>query len=334
MTQPIISVVMSAYNSERFISEAIESILDQTFTDFEFIIIDDGSTDNTLEIINNYSNQDDRIRIVINENNIGLAKSLNKGIALAKGKYIARMDADDVSMSNRLQEQLAYLEDHQEITALGSNVIITSHIGEIKTKTNNLLRPVQIKWATFFGNHAVHPTLMVRSCIFLNDDIHYNEDLETTQDYDLWVQITSNYQLANLQDHLVNVRVIPSGISQTFPNIQKKNNLKIRKALINNTVGIRFWDDVIEGTKKPFILSNDGTRFLSILAILLLRIKFIPSSFEKIDKEFVRNDIAYRIGKIIQNSKHKLFFFPFRLYILILRKELLPSLKNKFKSLL
>ena len=106
MHQPKVSVVMSAYNGERYLREAVESILNQTFNDFEFIIIDDGSTNSTGQILSSYAAQDPRIVLIRNRENIGLTKSLNKGLALARGEYIARMDADDVSLPNRFSEQV------------------------------------------------------------------------------------------------------------------------------------------------------------------------------------------------------------------------------------
>ncbi|HEY9660554.1 MAG TPA: glycosyltransferase, partial [Allocoleopsis sp.] len=104
---PQISVLMAVYNGSRYVAEAIESILNQTFTDFEFLIIEDGSTDNTVQILQDYANRDPRIKLIQNEQNIGLTKSLNKGLKLAQGKYIARQDADDVSLPHRFEQQIA-----------------------------------------------------------------------------------------------------------------------------------------------------------------------------------------------------------------------------------
>ena len=109
MNNPAISVIMTAYNTEKYIKEAIESILNQTFKDFEFIIVDDGSTDNTRLIIEEYAKKDRRIKILYNKKNLGIVKSLNKAIAIAKGKYIARMDSDDVSKLNRLEKQFVFM---------------------------------------------------------------------------------------------------------------------------------------------------------------------------------------------------------------------------------
>ena len=119
-SSPKISVMMIVYNAEKFIREAIESILNQTFSDFEFIILDDHSTDNSYEIINEYAKRDNRILVLHNEKNLGIAESRTKCIKFAKGKYIAIADADDISIPTRLEKQLKYLEEHKEYGVVGS----------------------------------------------------------------------------------------------------------------------------------------------------------------------------------------------------------------------
>jgi glycosyltransferase involved in cell wall biosynthesis len=124
--EPLISVVMPVYNAAQYLREAIDSILNQTFRDFEFIIINDGSTDRSLEIIQSYN--DDRIRL-INQKNTGLAKALNNGIAIAKSDFIARMDADDISIPERLTSQFSFLESNVDVVAVGSNAEVIDKEG-------------------------------------------------------------------------------------------------------------------------------------------------------------------------------------------------------------
>src|SRR5688500_15226048 len=119
--KPAISVVMSAYNSDKYIAKAIESILNQTFKDFEFIIINDGSKDESLKIIKRYGKKDKRIVLIDNKKNLGLIKSLNKGLKIAKGKYIARMDSDDIAMPQRFKIQLDYLDKNRNIFLVGTS---------------------------------------------------------------------------------------------------------------------------------------------------------------------------------------------------------------------
>ena len=128
---PQISVIMPVYNGERFLSEAVESILKQTYQDFEFIIVDDGSTDRSLEIIQYYQALDERIILIENGKNIGVASSLNKGISAAKGEFIARMDADDISLPERLEQQRAFMFTRPDLGVLGCNYYRIHADGEL-----------------------------------------------------------------------------------------------------------------------------------------------------------------------------------------------------------
>ena len=123
-----ISVVMAVYNGEKYLRSAIDSILSQTYIDFEFIIIDDCSTDNTANILESYT--DSRIQIIRNEKNLRLPASLNKGLKIAKGKYIARMDADDIAMPDRFEKQVKYLEAHQEVAVIGGSFQVFNEFGK------------------------------------------------------------------------------------------------------------------------------------------------------------------------------------------------------------
>ena len=129
-----VSVLMCVYNRETYLQQAIDSILAQTFRDFEFVIVNDGSIDNSWQILNEYSEKDSRIVLIDNKKNIGLEKSLNKGLAATKGEYVARQDADDISLPNRLQLQVDYLENHPEIGALGSSIEFINSQGLVTGK--------------------------------------------------------------------------------------------------------------------------------------------------------------------------------------------------------
>lgn len=285
MESPIISVIMSVYNGEKYVAEAINSIINQTFKDFEFIIIDDGSTDNSLIIVKTLSLLDERIRIIENDGNIGLAKSLNRGISLARGKYIARMDADDISLHDRFMKQVDYLEKHHDIAVVGGSVIYINDEGKEGYHGHYPLSPYQVKWQLFFVNPMSHPSTMLRRKLFSEYGIHYNEQLTTTQDYDLWVQVSKQFQLANLPDQLLYYRQHGDSISYNSSAIQKKNNLLIRKELINNTLKMKFSNNVIEASRKPFSETKLITVLLSICLILLLKKRFQLSKLENLTKK-------------------------------------------------
>jgi glycosyltransferase involved in cell wall biosynthesis len=208
---PLVSVVISALNAEKYIGTAIDSILAQTYTNFELIIINDGSTDNTEDIILSY--KDRRIRLVKNETNLGLAKSLNKGIKLADGKYIARLDADDIAAKDRFEVQIKYLEYKPEIAVCGSYYRAFSE--DNSTIIRQPLISEQIKIRLFFENPMGHPTVMMRNQIFKKDNYSYNESFRTAQDYDLWCRISHKYDITNLPFVLTDYRIHSSQVSST-----------------------------------------------------------------------------------------------------------------------
>lgn len=318
--KPTVSVVMSVYNGQTYLPTAIESILSQTFVDFEFIIVDDGSTDSSLEIIRGYEARDDRVRIILNEKNIGLAKSLNKGIALAQGRFIARMDADDISLPNRFEKQIEYLENNPEIFVLGGSVVSIDDEGRLGKLSAYPLRPQQVKWLLFFGHHLAHPTSMFRTELFLTLGIKYNENLKTTQDFDIWVQIAERFAIANLPDVLLYYRDHEDNVSHKSSEIQRKTNLQIRQKLICDTLKKNIPMDVVSTCKKPFSSQRISTVLRSIFLVLSLERKSHLSELDQIDQEFIKQDINYRIGKMIQQSKIKFLLYPYQLIYHIFHK--------------
>ena len=178
---PLVSVVMATFNGEEYIQQAIKSVLDQTFKNFEFIIIDDGSTDMTSQIVKSF--QDDRIYYLKKDCNSGIADSLNLGISVAKGSYIARMDDDDVCMTNRFEKQLKVLEKNNEIILCATNVKIEKgSINILKDEVHE-----DIKMRLLFGNAIVHPTVMIRKEVLLKHN--YNPEKVPSEDYELWSRL-------------------------------------------------------------------------------------------------------------------------------------------------
>ncbi len=196
---PTISVIMSVYNGERYLRQAIDSILTQTYEDFEFIIINDGSTDSTVEILRSYT--DPRLRIIEQEN-IGLTRSLNRGVALAKGKYIARMDADDLSMPERFARQVAFLDAHPEIGMVGTSGLIQNETRGVGWEYPVHILDEDIRHNLIKGNQFVHTSVMLRKVV-LQSLGGYDETYPYIQDYELWVRLAALTRLANLPDVLV-----------------------------------------------------------------------------------------------------------------------------------
>jgi GT2 family glycosyltransferase len=212
MTTLMISVVMCVFNGERFLAEAVESILDQDFQDFEFIIVDDGSTDGSALILDSYQRRDPRMR-VYHESHSGVAKSSNKGCELAQGKYIARMDADDVANRDRLTLQVEFMEAHPEVGVLGAWVEWINATGKSLYISTNPAVDSEIK----------ADLLLRRRCAFWNSTVVFRREVFArsggyrcsviAEDYDFWLRAAENFQLANLEMVLVRYRIHSSQVS-------------------------------------------------------------------------------------------------------------------------
>ncbi len=221
-----ISVIMSVYNAEKYLNEAIESILNQTFASFEFIIINDGSTDNSLKIIKKYQKNDKRIKLINNRTNLGLIRSLNKGLKIAKGKYIARMDADDIALPKRLELQLEFLENKKEINLVGSFAIMVNEMGKKIALEKVLLCPEEIEKKLKKSCCLIHPTIMFRN----EGKFFYREKAYYCEDYDLYLQmISQGRKIANYPLPLLKYRVTLGSISSTKSYYQKIFTKKIKE---------------------------------------------------------------------------------------------------------
>jgi len=207
---PRVSVVMSVYNGERFLPQAVDSILAQTFTDFEFIVVDDGSTDGTAEILRDYT--DPRLHVVRQEN-IGLIGSLTRAIGIASAKYIARMDADDISLPKRLEWQLVWLESHPQTAVLGTQV---SEIGDDELTIRRHYYPMDstgIERALLRGATALcHGSVVFRRACFKRVG-GYRQRFEHAEDYDLWLRLIERYDMGNLAEILYRKRLNLDGVS-------------------------------------------------------------------------------------------------------------------------
>lgn len=182
-----VSVVMPVYNAELFLAEAIESILAQTFIDFEFIILNDGSTDKSREIIEKYAVQDARIVFVDDATNTGYVPRLNQGIALAKGEYIARMDADDISLPHRFTKQVTYLDSHKKIAVVGSSASTIDAYGKVGKGWTLRATPAETRVHFLFTNYVMHPTVMMRKSMIPEGG--YSTAFMPAEDFELWTRI-------------------------------------------------------------------------------------------------------------------------------------------------
>lgn len=228
LQKPRVTVLIPVHNAENFIKDTIQSILNQTFNNLEILIIDDFSTDNSIKIIRQI--KDRRIRIIQNKKNLGISDSLNKGLDSALGDFIARMDADDIAMPQRIERQLKYFDAHPEIDILGTG---------FKTFGNGMSRKVflpvtheEIMLALAIENVFAHPTVMLKKEKLMNLDLRYRRDFDGAEDYDLWTRAAKILRTANLPEILLRYRIHPHQTS--FLKRIKQEELK--KKIIKNYI--------------------------------------------------------------------------------------------------
>lgn len=241
MTNAKVTVLMSVYNEEKYLREAIDSILNQTFENFEFLIINDGSTDFSRDIILSYD--DPRIRLLDNEKNMGLTRSLNKGLTLAKGEYIARMDADDISTPDRLEKQITYMDTHPEKALLGGSAIVIDSKGNTMTRWHHPAEPELLRWLLLFDNPFIHSAAMLRSTVLQKNRLNYDYTLSHAQDYDLWQKICQFSSVANLADVVIYRREHQENISARNSQEQKKTRLMVINRGISELMGSSTGDE-------------------------------------------------------------------------------------------
>lgn len=223
MSAPLISVLMTVYNAERYLDAAVGSILKQTFGDFEFIIIDDGSTDGSLNVLRRYESRDSRIRL-ISRPNTGYGKALNEALAMARGEFVARMDADDMSASSRFESQVKFLRDHPEVLVVGASVDLIDGDSRLLLHSPQPTGDEEIQNALLAGRTLiVHSATMIRRAEMVEAG-GYDPELCPSEDLDLWLRLGERGKLANLADVLGKYRLHTTSVCATNPSLQKNNS--------------------------------------------------------------------------------------------------------------
>jgi len=255
MNLPKISVVMSCFNEQLFISRAIESILNQSFKDFEFIIIDDGSKDKSLEIINHYKDLDNRIVSLSNLKNEGLIYSLNKGIAASRADIIARMDADDISLPSRFEKQFKFLQENPEISILGTGAFRVNKLDEKLISVHNLSQfHDDIINTRYKKTFVYHPSVMMRKSVVVEAG-GYNLKAYRCEDLDLWLRVMDKVKFHNLQEPLIRYSV-----SDNF----NKNDFRCR-----------FYTVFVNMKRRNELISHSHLLLIGLIRYKLRRILFL-----------------------------------------------------------
>lgn len=218
---PVVSVLMPVRNGERFVDEAIKSILAQTFTDWELVIVENGSTDGTLGIVQRYADEDDRIRVLV-VGEIGLVAALNRAVGSARGRFVARMDADDVADPRRLQIQTSFLERHSEAVMVGGGYRYIDENGIVVGRRRVVTSPRSIQAEAYFGNPIGHPTVMIAP-ERLTGDLLYSADYPDAEDFELWLRLMEQGAVYNIREPLLSHRLHPEAATQLSGNSSRES---------------------------------------------------------------------------------------------------------------
>lgn len=228
-THPLVSVLMPVYNAEKHLREAMDSIINQTYKNIEFIVINDGSTDRSLEIIKSYN--DARLVLISNDVNRGLIYSLNYGIGQCKGKYIARMDADDISLPERIAEQVKFMEMHEDVGVCGCDYIQFSKTSEKKYKA--LTNHDEILSHMMFNSAVIHPSLTIRKSMLERFNPVFNAGYNHSEDYELWSKLIFECKFSAVSKLLFKYRIHASQVTNVHSNVQTNSADKVRKELLD-----------------------------------------------------------------------------------------------------
>ena len=220
---PLVSVIIPCYNAEKYVEQAVRSMMEQTYADLEILCCDDCSTDGTFAILQKLAAEDSRVKLFKNETNQKIVKTLNSLVAAANGKYIARMDADDISLPKRIEKQVAFLEGNPDYALCGTNAWHIDGSGRRIGKSYLSISNCEIKRTKFIRCPFYHPAVCIRSDILKQNKYDYFFD--KVEDYDLWLRIIEKNNTFNLKERLLKYRKTSSGISYNYSD-------EIRRKLI------------------------------------------------------------------------------------------------------
>lgn len=294
MNKTKVSVIMPVYNGEKYLADSIESILNQSYADFEFIIIDDASTDNSYKIISGY--QDRRIKLLSNDPNIGQTITLNKGIQVSASGFIARMDQDDIALPQRLKLQLDFLIRHPEIALVGSSATIINGLGKKIGLWPSVREEGQLRIEVLFNNPIAHSSVMLRREALASAG-YYSEDFIFAQDYDLWSRmLICGYRITNMPEPLISFRVHDSSATvRLHASRFYIETGKIIKNNLNSIAGINISaseaEKICKSMYSPELLNQDefecaGGIFDAVFKKMQTTGRYCPGIFNKAIAKF------------------------------------------------
>ena len=300
---PTVSVMMPVYDSERYLQTSMESILSQTYRDFELVIVSEYDTSiESLRIIESYS--DERIRHLHNDRKLGFVPSLNVALKEARGEYIARMDADDVSKHERFERQVDYLTKHQDVGVLGTAFETIDYEGKVIATHHPPTIPSLTKWSLLFGDEIAHSSVMVRHSLF---NLHgpYNSQLQYGEDYELWLRLVQRTNIVNLPDTLVQRRLHDKQLTSLYYRIPAPETVATPSKAIAAILGREISLGVaLALAKYSLVKANDAFQAATTLRELYFR--FISQNHLQLsERESIRRDAALRMETLARVSARK-----------------------------
>ncbi|MFH0891451.1 MAG: glycosyltransferase [Candidatus Falkowbacteria bacterium] len=277
---PKISVILPVYNGSEYLAPAIDSVLAQTFDDFELIIIDDGSTDGSGNIIRGFAT-DKRVKLLYNEKNLGLVGTLNRGISAARGEYIARMDQDDICYPERLEKQYVFMNDRQDVGVVGTGIILMNGAGDTFDKRAKPAEHYLIKWRCFFSVPIFHPTVIARADILKNNP--YDQNFEYCEDIELWSRLIfkKNIEFANLPDYLLRYRIHGASMTKIRTNDQAIKSAQIK---INNIKNFIFLSAEAKRALNNYLMGNNTAKELFLVQKIYTNLLEKYAAIEKLNE--------------------------------------------------
>ena len=300
----MVSVCMPVYNAEKYVKEAIHSILSQSYKDFELLIIDNCSTDSSVDRIKEIN--DDRIVLIENKKNMGLAYSRNKMLELAKGKYIALMDSDDVATPDRLKREVMYLEEHKDIVAVGGYASIIDKDGYgLDLFRPQLQNPKYIRAYMIFNNAIPNSSAMIRKKIIDENHIRYMHDYYGVEDYKFWCDLLQVGDIANIGEIFLNYRKLISGVSYTSEKEEKRKEIfmSIQKENLE-FYGFELCEEEIQLLQFCFAESRNvsNTEQLKKIYYILRKIEQQAKDMEMYNATEIGIMCRKRFGEIVSKS--------------------------------
>jgi len=307
INQPLVTVLMPCYNASAFFVEAVDSIVNQTYNNLEILLIDDGSSDNTKELISKYAEKDSRIVPVFNEVNLGLIRTLNKGVALASGTFIARMDSDDISDLRRIDEMVATFNSHPELDVISAGYFSMAADGTKSVRVfPKALDSKALLFVSFFCTPVNHPCMMAKSAVLKNNP--FDERYIHSEDYEIFSRLLlSGSIFMNLEKPLYYLRRNPQSVSNRFERIQIANHTRISARNIEQYFD-KTYDYFIHKIMINRISFNASPKLirqaLGNLSELELEFEQRENADQKVKKEIANFLIEQRIDIFLQSLKY------------------------------